>query len=1011
MLNMLARNANKVLKNNSACLLIALLSFGVISCTDTKPTSLPQSTKVEHLVQSYITTTNTNGTAFPIVSKDGVTPLWVSSQDYSGVLKVAEHLQADIKRVTGKKSVIVQDKASGKTGIIIGTIGKNPLIDQLIASGKIDASQVAGKWDTYALQTVDNPTSDIAQALVIFGSNKRGTIYGMYDLSRNMGVSPWYWWADAPIQKKHNVYVKPGFYTAGEPKVKYRGIFINDENPSLTNWVVENYGSYNHKFYDKVYELILRNRGNFLWPAMWPGPREISAHAFFADDPMNHKLADEYGVVISTTHHEPMMRAADEWYRGDFGPWDYKTNKDFFQEYWRGGIERMGDYESVVTVGMRGDGDTALPGGTQVELMQSIIRDQREIIEDVTGKPAEKTPQVWAIYKEMQDYWDKGTRVAEDITILFCDDNWGNIKSLPKKSDLARSGGFGIYYHFDYVGGPKSYKWANVTQIEKVWEQMNLAYEHGANEIWVVNVGDIKPHELPTSFFLDFAWNPEKIRQDDLPDYYVQWATEQFGSEHASEIANILALYTKFNARRTPEMIDATTYSVEHYREAERITNEYNELLAQAKTLFNKLPKSHRSSFYQLVLFPVESAANLNEMYVAAAKNKFYIDRGASRSANAYADKTKALFYKDEALHEYFHNELEDGKWNHMMAQTHIGHPHWYSPSINSMPAVQYAHTTGKAADIGFHVEYGTIYHFGGVRFDGLKWHYHNRLPQFDPVNDQSYFIEVFNKGAEDLSYKLEPQHPWVKLTKSQGTIATDEKVYVSIDWKQAPQGLEVGEVLLSGAGVEYTILVPIRNEMPKGKGFIENNGVVSIEAAHYQRAQGKNNIKWITIPNYGRTDSAVTVSPSTADTQSLNASTPHLQYTFTLFDNTDIKLDTYLAPTYNFKRGEGLKFAVSIDDKKPQIVNMHETEGVWGKRAGDHAAIETTEHKSLKAGEHTLKIWMIDAGVVFQKFVLDTGGIKTHEVKSKGVFDSPITNKGGLKPSYLGPPMSHYEN
>lgn len=957
------------------------------------------------LASNYVSEVKNESDYFPLVVDGKAAPLLVSDEDFIGVRKVSNHLQQDIERVSGVRAEMVDSKASLKHAVIIGTVGKSALIDKLIVEGKINASEIRGKWDAYALQTVENPTPNIARAVVIFGSNKRGTIYGMYDLSAKIGVSPWYWWADSPIQSKKQIFIKPGFYSPGAPKVKYRGIFINDENPSLTNWVVENYGSYNHKFYEKVYELILRNRGNFLWPAMWPGPREISAHAFFADDPLNHKLADEYGIVISTTHHEPMMRAADEWYRGDYGPWDYKTNRDFFQQYWRGGIERMGDYESLVTVGMRGDGDTALPGGTQVDLMQRIIREQRDIIEEVTGKPARETPQVWAIYKEMQDYWDKGTRVADDITILFCDDNWGNIKSLPKQIDLERSGGFGIYYHFDYVGGPKSYKWANVTQIEKVWEQMNLAYQHGADRLWVVNVGDIKPHELPTSFFLDYAWNPEAIEHKDLPEYYFHWAKQQFGKKHAKQIAHILAKYTKFNARRTPEMLSSDTYSVEHYREADRIVDEYQNLVGSAQAIYDKLPASSQPSFYQLVLFPVQTAANVNAMYVAAAKNRFYVERGASRSANAYADLTKKLFYRDEEFHRTFHQELLEGKWNHMMAQTHIGHPNWYSPSINSMPAVQFTHNTGEKADLGFHVEYGTVYHFGGVRFDGLKWHYHNRLPQFDPANDQNYYIEVFNKGAQPLQYTITAQQDWILLSQRDGIVDTEERIFVSIDWEKAPEGFSEGEVVLSGSDATYPIVVPIRNQWPKGKGFVENNGVISFEASSYDEAIGNRKVSWVTIPNYGRTGSSVTASPSNLGMQSLSTDSPHLVYTFTLFDDTDLTLQSYLAPTYNFKRGDGLKFAVSIDDEPPQIMNLHDVKGVWGKRAGDHIAIEVSEHLGLKAGQHKLRVWLIDGGLVFQKFVIDTGGLKTAAQKSTGAFHSPVTNQGGLKPSYLGPP------
>ena len=343
------------------------------------------------------------------------------------------------------------------------------MIEELINSKKLDGKALKGKWEKHIITTISNPFKGIDKALVIAGSDKRGTIYGIYDLSKKMGVSPWYYWAEVPVAKQENLYIKPGSFTNGEPSVKYRGIFINDEAPALRGWAEEKFGGFNHLFYDKVFELILRSNGNYLWPAMW------RPTAFADDDPENPKLADEYGVVISTSHHEPMMRTHDEWSRYGKGSWNYKTNKENLQEFWRQGIVRMNTYESVVTLGMRGDGDEAMGEDTAVDLLKEIIRDQRKILTEVTQKPIEQTPQVWAIYKEVQDYYDKGMRVDDDIMILFCDDNWGNVRILPKKEDFNYKGGFGMYYHFDFVGGPVSYRWLNVTQIEKVWEQMKLS--------------------------------------------------------------------------------------------------------------------------------------------------------------------------------------------------------------------------------------------------------------------------------------------------------------------------------------------------------------------------------------------------------------------------------------------------------------------------------------------------------------------------------------------------------
>ncbi len=935
---------------------------------------------------SYISIKN-GQSFFPLVADGKSAPLCVSSQDYPGVLRVAGHLQMDIKKVTGIKPKLIKDKTIGNTIVIIGTIGKNPVIDKLIEEKKIRAEEVIHRWDTFGLQTVENPLPNVDQALAIFGSNKRGTIYGMYDLSSQIGVSPWYWWADVPIQTKDNIYVKPGFYSLGEPKVKYRGIFINDEAPALRNWAKEKFGGFNHEFYDKVFELILRNKGNFLWPAMW------LPTVFNEDDPENPRLADEYGIVMSTSHHEPMMRAHEEWDRFGGGAWNYERNKEKLQEFWRGGIKRMGDYESAVTVGMRGDGDEGMAEKTAIDLLKIIITDQRKIIADVTGKPVEETPQVWAVYKEVQDYYDKGMRVDDDITILFSDDNWGNIRYLPKEEDLNHPGGYGMYYHFDYVGAPVSYRWLNVTQIERVWEQMHLAYEHGVKNIWIANAGDIKPMELPISFFLDYAWNPDAIQAEDLPKYYVNWAKQQFGATHTEKIAELLSLYTKYNARRTPEMLTAETYSVENFREADRIVEEYTALAEKSRKIYDQLPMSHKSAFYQLVYSPIEMCANLNEMYVAAGKNKYYAERGAA-SANYYADQVKALFNKDAELTRIFHKELGNGKWNHMMSQTHIGYTYWNHPPLNKMPAVSYVRTE-KPAELGYLVEYGTRPRWGWIDVEG-DWAFSKELPTFDPINNQNYYVEILNRGDEKLSYTIKAKENWIQLSSEGGTIQFDEKVYVSIDWQKAPKGRATGEIIISGTGKEYVVTVPISNDLPEAVGFVENNGVVSIEAADFTNKFDSKNIHWTVVPNLGRTNSSLIIEPVTVDRQTPGDNSPRVEYEFTVFNSGELMVEAYLSPTQDFKKQDGLKYAVSIDDEEPQIVNMNEGEikpdweyaEWWMKSVADHIKIKKSKHKVDKPGKHTLKIWMVDPGIVFQKFVIDAGG---------------------FRPSYLGPPESVY--
>ena len=408
---------------------------------------------------------------FTISENGKSSPLLISNNDFPGVHRVAKHLQFDIVSVTNAKPEILTDNLSGnKEVIIIGTIGKNPFIDQLIQEKKLNVNEISGKWETYLITTIEKPLPNVDRALIIAGSDKRGTIFGMYDLSNQIGVSPWYWWADVPVKKQNSLYVLPGNFSIGEPKVKYRGIFINDEAPALTGWVFKRYGGFNAKFYEHVFELILRMKGNFLWPAMW-------GRAFYDDDPENPRLADEYGVVIGTSHHEPMMRAHDEWRRyGKGGKWNYEKNKEGLQEFWRDGIKSMGDYESIVTLAMRGDGDEAMSPDANLSLLENIVNDQREILTEVTGKEITEIPQVWALYKEVQEYYDKGMRVPDDVTLLLCDDNWGNVRILPDINAKPRKGGYGMYYHYDFVGGPRNYKWLNTNPLARIWEQMHLTY-------------------------------------------------------------------------------------------------------------------------------------------------------------------------------------------------------------------------------------------------------------------------------------------------------------------------------------------------------------------------------------------------------------------------------------------------------------------------------------------------------------------------------------------------------
>ncbi len=530
------------------------------------------------------------------------------------------------------------------------------------------------------------------------------------------------------------------------PSVKYRGIFINDEAPAFSGWAKEKFGGVNHGVYEKVFELMLRLKANYLWPAMW-------GNAFNDDDPLNPVLAQQYGIVMGTTHHEPMLRAQQEWKRYGKGPWNYDSNEVVLKAFWKKGIENMDSRESIVSIGMRGDGDMPMTVGSNIALLERIVSDQREIIAEVTKKPASETPQLWALYKEVQDYYDKGMRVPDDVTLLLCDDNWGNIRKLPRPGDKPRTGGYGIYYHFDYVGDPRNYKWLNTNSIPRVWEQMNLAYQYGADRIWIVNVGDLKPMELPVSFFLDYAWDTKKWNASNIAQYTREWSEQIFGKKYATEIAGILSAYTKYNSRRKPELLSPESYSLTNYREAETIESDYILLAEKAAIIYNAIPAEYRDAYYQLVLYPVTACANLNKLYVSAARNRLYAAQGRS-SANDQADSVKKYFKEDSLLANYYNTVLSNGKWNHMMDQTHIGYTYWQQPEKNAMPEIKYVDLPEKAEP--------------GLTIEGSdSWWPHETaeavLPEFDSFLKPFHYIELFNRGTKPFEYSVDNSGAMVK--------------------------------------------------------------------------------------------------------------------------------------------------------------------------------------------------------------------------------------------------------
>jgi hypothetical protein len=921
---------------------------------------------------------------FPLVRDRQASPICVDKSDYPGVLRAASDLQADIERVSGVKPELTTDGvSSGKLAILAGTLGKSAMIDGLAKAGKIKTDAIAGKWESFIIATVVQPMPGLDQALVIAGSDKRGTIYGIYEICEQIGVSPWYWWADVPPKRHESLFIKAGAYVQGPPAVKYRGIFINDENPCLLGWSKAKFGGVNSKMYTHMFELILRLRGNYLWPAMW-------GKVFNEDDPLNPKLADEYGVVMGTSHHEPLLRAQQEWtnHRAEYGKqWNYLTNEEGLKKFWTDGVERNKNYESVFTMGMRGDGDVAMPdaGGSEAnkKLLEKIIADQQEILAKHVNPDLNKVPQLWALFTEVQQYYDAGLKVPDNVTLLFTDDNVGNLRRVPTPKERGRSAGAGIYFHMDMNGGPYSYKWLNTNPLPKIWEQMNLAHQYGANQIWIVNVGDLKPLEIPLEFFLRIAWDPKAMPKEKIAEYQLRWAEREFGPQHAAEIADIVSKYAKYNAWRKPEVVRPDTYSLINYREAERVSQAWSDLAKRARKLNDLLPPEQRDAYYQLVLHPTLACANFADLYIAAGRNALYAKQGRA-SANAEAARVRDLFKKDQDLSDYYNTKLAGGKWNHMMDQTHIGYTSWQSPNRNIMPRVMEI-TLPDTAEFGVAAE-GSTEAWPGSEIEAV-------LPTFDSLNRQRSYIDVFAKGSKPIEFQAAADQPWIVLKEDNAPGADqDRRLWVDIDWSRAPVGETQGTITVSGGKEPLSVkLIAIRasdEQQRQAQGcFGGLSGPIAFLAADAAQNVPAGNVRWEKIPDYGRGPSAMAIFPVTAATIQPPNPAPRLEYPVYFAKAGTFNVDLITGPTLNIIPTRGLGIAVSIDDQPPQVVNVftpatYKNEDFLGRSYNENtrnnARTMRFTQKIEAPDKHILKISMVDPTVVVQKIIIHENALPT---------------------------------
>jgi len=968
----------------------------------------------------YVSSTPSDG-AFALSANGVSVPLVVDRADFEGVKLAVTNLSQDIGNVTTLAPEVVATMPTGGTAVVVGTIGKSPLVDGLIAAGKLDVSGIEGKWETFVITSVANPFDGVESALVVVGSDQRGTIFGVYDLSAQIGVSPWHFWADVPPKTKAALYVLAGAHTQGEPAVKYRGIFINDENPALQRWHETYFPGEGYVFrkalYARVYELMLRLKANYLWPAVW-------GRAFAEDDPENHAEATRYGIVMGTSHEAPMMRGIEEWNRdvqndasgnpmadsyGGNGEWSYRTNQAAVESYWRDGIHRMVSegFEGIITIGMRGPGDVALPAADGIPLVNDFIAAQRTMIEEEFGTPPTEIPQVWTLYKEVLDWWEEGLRAPADVTVIWADDNWGNMRRLPDPAEPARKGGYGLYYHFDYVGGPRNYKWVDTNLVPNIWEQLHLSYDRGVDRIWMVNVGDLKGNELPTQFFMDYAWNPERWPVERLEEWERSFAAQQFGDEYGETIAAVMRRYSLLQSDRKPELTNENTrgegspFSLTNYQEMERVTAEWQQLATDASSLGETVPAEYQDTYFQLVLYPVRASALMYELRLANFKSTLYAQQGRA-SANDEAAIAQDRFAQSRALADQYNTAISGGKWNGYQTQPYLGYSTWQQPEANYSAVEDFVYPDVVTVDVPAAAGMG-------VAVDGSTSYWPDsatplQLPGFSPYQSQpTQYIEVFNQGSGSFDYEIvvEPAVAWLTVSSVAGTIDGVNKQVRAVlsvnDWTAVPEGttnltLRVSDTT-NQVSTDLVTIVEKPPVPPEAGLFVEANGYIAMEAGHFSRAIDAGPFTWTLIPQLGRTGDAMTPFPVTTPRVEPTADSARLEYDFHLFTTGDVTVYVYLSPRLNVLPQDDLMMALSMDDGDLSMINVASATGArpentqWQNGVADNVHRVTAVFSMASAGTHTVKLWASDPTVVVQKLVVDTGG---------------------MLDSYFGPPESY---
>jgi hypothetical protein len=912
---------------------------------------------------------------FPLVRDGSAVDVYVDADDDPAVVRAAGDLQADIERVSGVRPRLVHTLPEEAAALVlVGTLGKSVAVDRLVAEGRLDVSRVEGRWEASVTQIVDDPLSGVACALVIAGSDRRGTVYGIYDTSERIGVSPWYWWADVPVARREELTVPAGAFLRGEPSVRYRGIFINDER-NLTTWsrrTQEPDKNIGPETYKRVFELLLRLKANYLWPAMHP------YSDFFNKYRENPELAHQYGIVVGSSHPEAILRnGVHEWepwaeeHRnsdGSLPKYDYTVNPQVISDYWRVRARENAAFESSWTIGMRGLHDSGLETEhadtieEKVVVMNDIIADQRRILAEEVGDAA--TCQIFIPYKEVLELYNAGVEVPEDITLVWPDDNHGNMRQLPNEEERQRQGGNGIYYHLSYWGSPKSYLWLDTSQPSKVWSELRRVYEHDVDRVWIFNVGDIKSIETGLSFCMDLAWDMGRWDAGTVHQFLAEWAGRQFGRRHGRDIAAIRTEYYRLAAQGRPEFIANGVFSVIHHGdEAGRRMTAYAKLLERAQALGSELPDTFRDAYYELVEYPIHGAYLMNLKYYWADRNALAQAQGRGAGTNRFADLAEEAQAEEDAITGRYNTEIAGGKWDGIINP--------YPDDIPQAPGLPSVSRVDEEATSGL-----------GVAAEG------NEAGADQPLSFSSYtrlrrFVDVYNTGFVAFDWEASFSEPWIRLSADGGTLTDQERVWVEIDWARVPAGTHDATVTFSDGDSDIPVPLHVVNDGDAGRerarGYVEAHGYVSIVAAHFDEHVGRGDARWETVRALGRNDAAVQTVPTTASpiTEDIAGRSPELRYRVRFSSTGSFPVTVFRLPSLDTRAERRL--AIALDGGPVAVLSgtsAVEDEDAWSIAVTEGLEKLTASLTVGRAGVHTLRLFMVDPAIAVDHIVIDTGGL-----------------------------------